>query len=184
VRGGGGVRLEIALVAVLAGGCASGKDVVPETRDVHADTTAGGGPGAGAGAGGGAGAGTAGSGGAAGGYDYVARRPRAIVALAEGRGLSREVAVMATDRVADQMETCSEDLLHKGQLVRGAARVVVKIAPDGTLSGMAVKTSPGTAVAANAILCFIAPVKALTFPPESAAAPDRGIAFEATWDPG
>lgn len=154
----------------LAAACGGGRDVVPETRDVRSEN-----PNEGVTH--------------EGGYDYVARRPRAIVALAEGRGIDRVIAVAATDRVADQMESCAEDLAQKGQLVRGAARVAARIGDDGNLAGIAVKIAPGAAVAANAILCFIAPVKTLTFPATTpdggapAAPVDRGFALEATWEP-
>ena len=173
----------IATLALAA--CAGGRDAVPETHDVSGNGTA-----------------TADGVTAEGGYDYVARRPRAVVALAEGRGLDRAVSVAATDKVADQMEACTEDLAKRGQLVRGAARVAARIGPGGNISGIAVKVAPGAAVAANAILCFIAPVKSLVFPALGAegadagggpsvggpgtgvtGAGDRGIALEATWEP-
>ena len=118
-------------------------------------------------------------------YEYVARRPLGTVALAEGRGLSREISQRATDRVADALQRCASDLAARGKLVKGAGRVVALIAPDGNLSGLQVKVAPGTDVAANAILCFIAPIKSLTFPVADADAGNgqRGIALEAAWSP-
>ncbi|WP_394837465.1 hypothetical protein LVJ94_11205 [Pendulispora rubella] len=117
-------------------------------------------------------------------YEYVARRPLTTVGLAEGRGLPREIAQRATDSVADAMQRCGADAAAQGKWARGAARVVARIAPDGNLSGLQVsKVSPGANVAANVILCFIAPIKALTFPPADtdAGVTQRGIAFEAAW---
>lgn len=116
-------------------------------------------------------------------YEYVARRPLGSVGLAEGRGLSRAVAQRATDAVADSMQRCAADLATKGKLVHGAARVVARIGPDGYLAGLQVKVAPGADVAANAILCFIAPVKTLVFPPgdADAGASPRGLALEAAW---
>ncbi|WP_394847978.1 hypothetical protein LZC95_11000 [Pendulispora brunnea] len=117
------------------------------------------------------------------GYEYVARRALTTVGLAEGRGLSREIAQRATDSVADAMQRCGADAAAQGKWVKGAARVVARIAPDGNLSDVQVKVAPGADVAANAILCFIAPIKSLTFPPADADAgtTQRGIAFEAAW---
>ncbi len=119
------------------------------------------------------------------GYEYVARRPLGTVALAEGRGLSKEISRAATDRVADAMQRCAADLAGKGKWVRGAGRVVAWIGAGGNLSGLQVKIAPGADVAANAILCFIAPIKSLTFPPADtdAGAVQRGIALEAAWGP-
>ena len=118
-------------------------------------------------------------------YEFVARRPLGTVALAEGRGLSRDTAERATNSVADAMQRCAADLAAQRKLVKGAARVVALIAPEGNLSGLQVKVAPGADVAANAILCFIAPIKSLTFPVSDADAGSgqRGIAFEAAWSP-
>jgi len=122
-------------------------------------------------------------------YEYVARRPLGTVGLAEGRGLPRDVAQRATDSVADAMQRCAGDLAARGKLVAGAARVVALIGPDGNLGGLQVKVAPGADVTANAILCFIAPVKSLTFPTldrdagAAARAAQRGLALEAAWGP-
>jgi hypothetical protein len=112
-------------------------------------------------------------------YEYVARRPLAIVGLAEARGMSREVARAAVDRVADTLDTCATDEGKAGRLVEGAARIVAQIGADGRVEGVNVKVDPGDGVAKNAIVCFIAPVKLLTFPPTDAG--PRGIALEAMW---
>ncbi|WP_394826620.1 hypothetical protein [Pendulispora albinea] len=119
------------------------------------------------------------------GYEFVARRPLASVALAEGRGLSRDLAERATNTVADALQRCASDLVPQRKLVRGAARVVALIGADGNLTGLQVKVAPGADVAANAILCFIAPIKSLTFPASNpdAGSLQRGIALEAAWGP-
>lgn len=122
------------------------------------------------------------------GYEYVARRPLGTVGLAEARGLPRALAEGATDAVADTMQRCLADRLREDRMVQGAARVVARIEDDGNVSGVNVTVSPGADVAANAILCFIAPIKSLTFPPAAAgargaASARRGLAFEAAWTP-
>jgi hypothetical protein len=116
------------------------------------------------------------------GYEYVARRKLGTVALAEGRGLPKEVAGRAVDALADRLQACAADLAKSGQLVRGATRVVAAIEPDGTVNGLNVKVSQGKAAAANAILCVISPLRALTFPVQDGDAGARGIAIEATWE--
>ena len=154
------------VLALLLCGCGAGRDVSTESRDVR-----------------GVDPGAAPAAAAKDAYEYVAKRPLGTVALAEGRGLSKEISQAATDRVADAMQRCGAALAAKGKWVRGAGRVVALIGPDGNLSGLQVKIAPGADVAANAILCFIAPIKSLTFPPADGdgGAVQRGIALEAAW---
>jgi hypothetical protein len=113
------------------------------------------------------------------GYDYVAKRPLAVVALAEARGLDPAVARAAVDRLADSLDTCATEQGRQGRLVDGAARIAVQIDDVGNIAGSTVKIDPGPGVAENAALCFVAPVKMLTFPPADAGA--RGFAVEAIW---
>jgi hypothetical protein len=113
------------------------------------------------------------------GYDYVARRPLAVVALAEARGLDPVVARAAIDRLADALDTCATQEGHKGTLVNGAARVVVQIDGDGRVAGTSVRIDPGAGVAQSAVVCLVAPAKMLAFPPADAGA--RGMAVEALW---
>jgi hypothetical protein len=113
------------------------------------------------------------------GYDYVARRPLGVVGLAEARGLEPQLAKAIVDRLADELDACATDQGSKGTLVDGAARVAVQIDGDGNIVGTNVRFDPGPGVAENAVLCFVAPVKRLTFPPADAGA--RGFAVEALW---
>lgn len=113
------------------------------------------------------------------GYDYVARRPLAVVALAEARGIEPLVAKAAIDRIADALDTCATDEGRKGTLVKGAARVVAEIDDMGRVSGTSVRIDPGTGVAQNAVVCLVAPIKMLGFPAADAGA--RGMAIEALW---
>ncbi len=149
-----------AALALLFAACAGGqgRDVVDESRDVVAD------------------------GGAAvaeRGYEYVARRPLAVVALAEARGLEPGLARAAIDRLADRLDACVTEQNRKGSPVDGAARIVVHIDPAGNVSPSTVRVDPGAGGAASAVLCLVAPLKLLPFP----AAPDdaRGMAIEAIW---
>ncbi|HEY5243704.1 MAG TPA: hypothetical protein VIJ22_19620 [Polyangiaceae bacterium] len=158
MRAFGGALSVLLLSCAGAGG--EGHDVVPPSHDVQvrgADATN---P-------------------SAQGYDYVAKRPLAVVALAEARGLDVAVAHAAVDRLADSLDTCATDQGHQGRLVDGAARVAVQIDDSGNITGSIVKIDPGPGVAENAALCFVAPVKMLTFPPADAGA--RGFAVEAIW---
>jgi hypothetical protein len=156
----------VAVVLLGAGGsCAGGAgegghDVVPESRDVRVTE------------------GASADGGASG-YEYIARRPLAVVALAEARGIDGVVARAAIERLADGLDTCSTTEGSKGTLVNGAARVVAQIAPDGTVAQTSLRVDPGAGVLQNAVLCLVAPMKMLAFPPSDAGA--RGIAIEALW---
>lgn len=156
VRRGVVIAASCAAVAACGGG---GRDVVPESRDVVADTRA--------------------SPQGVQGYEYVARRPLAVVALAEARGLESITAHAAVDRLADRLDACITDLARAGGSVEGAARVVAKIDPSGSVAATQVRVDPGAASASNAVVCLVAPLKLLTFP--AAEAEGRGIAIEAIW---
>ena len=151
------------LLCACAGG--EGHDAVPESHDVVVTNA---GP-----------AGPAGAPAGEQGYDYVARRPLGVVALAEARGLDPLVARAAIDHLADALDTCATEEGRKGTLVNGAARVVVQIDGDGRVAGTSVRIDPGTGVAQNAVVCLVAPAKMLAFPPADAGA--RGMAIEALW---
>jgi len=154
-----------AAVAVALTGCASagggGRDVVPESHDVQ---VADAGPPA-----------------SSQGYDYVAKRAQAIVALAEARGIDQDVARAAVDRVADALDACASEQGRRGTLTKGAARVVAQIDERGLVSGTNVKIDPGPGVVTTAVACFVAPMKMLVFPPIDAGTLPRGIAVEALW---
>jgi hypothetical protein len=113
------------------------------------------------------------------GYDYVARRPLAVVALAEARGIDPAVARLAVDRLADALDACATDRSRSGA-PDGAARVVAQIDPNGTIAGTSLRVDPGSGVAESAALCLVAPLRMLTFPPVDAGG-TRGIAVEALW---
>jgi hypothetical protein len=147
-----------ALVAC-GGGADTGRDVVPASRDVVADTPA---PAQGAQ-----------------GYEYVARRPLAVVALAEARGIESVTARAAVDRLADRLDACITDEARKGGPVEGAARVVARVDATGAVAATQVRVDPGASSASNAVVCLVAPMKLLVFPP--ATADGRGIAIEAIW---
>jgi hypothetical protein len=116
------------------------------------------------------------------GYEYVARRPLAVVALAEARGIAPDVARSTIDRLADQLDACATEQAQRGAPTEGAARVVAPIESNGTVGVPSVRIDPGVGgvgVAQSAIVCFVAPVRLLTFPSADAGA--RGIAVEALW---
>jgi hypothetical protein len=113
------------------------------------------------------------------GYDYVAHRPLAIVALAESRGLDEGTARAAVNALAETLDACTAREARNGTPARGAARVVAQIAADGSVAQTTVRVEPGGAVMENAVLCLLAPVKMLSFPAVDAGA--RGVAIEALW---
>jgi hypothetical protein len=116
------------------------------------------------------------------GYEYVARRPLAVVALAEARGIEATVAGAAVERLADALQTCVAAHSRMAGSLRGAARVVARVADDGTLTGTSLRIDPGSGGGADiAVLCLVAPADLLVFPPADAGM--RGIAVEALWGP-
>jgi hypothetical protein len=150
--------LTAALVAC-AGSGGEGHDVVPQSHDVQV---------------------TGAQGGASGqGYEYVAKRPLGVVALAEARGLDAAEARAAIDRLADALDTCATEEGRKGSLVDGAARVVVQINDQGAVGATSVKVDPKPGAAQNAVVCLVAPLRMLSFGPSDAGA--RGFAVEALW---
>ena len=152
----------LAAFAVLASlSCAGGAggDVIPASHDVVATTPA---PAQGAQ-----------------GYEYVARRPLAVVALAEARGIESITARAAVERLADRLDACITDEARKGGPVEGAARVVAQIDATGAVAATQVRIDPGAGSASNAVVCLVAPMKLLTFPPGTG--DSRGIAIEALW---
>ena len=114
-------------------------------------------------------------------YLYVARRPHGVVALADARHMEEAFTRSLVEQLADELERCSASLESQGQLVEGAARVAVVSGPQGT-PALAVRLSPGDDVAHNALLCFIAPIRAKRLPPRGPTT-TPGLALEATWGP-
>ncbi len=144
--------------------CGGGRDVVPESHDVqeaHGREDKG-----------------------AAGYEYVAKRPLGVVAVAEARGLAPDVIRGVADRLANSLDVCATRLAAEGRLVPAAARVAAHIDRDGSLVGVALTLTPGPGPTANALLCFVSPFKLVRFPAadvDAASAASRGIALEASW---
>ena len=146
-------------------GCPTpGRDVVPDSRDVRGDADgvdAGARPPADA-------------------YTYVARRPHGAVGLVGAHFMSDADAQRIVDRVADDLESCARRVEQRGALVEGALQLVAVTGSRGTAEISDVRFAPGGPVAANALECIIAPLRATTFP----AATKSGVpavAIEATW---
>jgi hypothetical protein len=154
-------RLLARFILVFVAGCSpSPRDVVPESRDVRVTPDAGA-PGES--------------------YVHVARRSHGVVALAEARHLEAADARTIVEKLADELERCTAGLEARGLLVEGAVRVVAIAGPDGT-PALNVRLAPGDAVAQNALLCIIAPVRATPLPPPTPSG-TPGLAIEATWGP-
>jgi hypothetical protein len=158
-----GGRTSLALLALAAGigACASGgaRDTVPESHDVRVLD--------------------AGAPAAQGDYEYVARRPLAIVGLVGERNMDLETAKRIVDRTADLLDACATGQAQKGQPHEGAARVVVQVNEQGVVEGMNVKYDPGSGVPESAGVCLLSPLQMMTFPP--AAGDKRKFALEALW---
>ncbi len=116
----------------------------------------------------------------AGGSEYGSARPLAIVALAEARNVPADLAHAAIDRLADRLDVCATEQGTRGKLGSGAARVVAILGKDGTVSTTKLDLDADDGGASTAILCFVAPLKELAFPPTASDA-QRGLAIEAMW---
>lgn len=122
--------------------------------------------------------------GATAGYEYIAKRPLGVVAVAESRGLSPEVVRGVADRLANSLDVCATRLASEGRLVPAAARVAAHIDRDGAPMELALTLTPGPGPTANALLCFVSPFKLVRFPAAADDASMRGIALEASWGLG
>lgn len=108
-------------------------------------------------------------------YVYVARRPHGVVALAEARDMSEEESHAIIEKLANDLEGCATRLEAERTLVEGAARIVVVAQPSGP-PALNVKLAPGGEVAQNALMCLVAPIRALPLT-------KGGLAIESTWGP-
>jgi len=154
----------VAAAFVLAGCPTPGRDVVPESHDVRGDAVD-------------AGAGARAPEGA---YTYVARRPHAAVGLVGAHFMSDADAQHIVDRVADDLESCARRVEQRGELVEGALQLVAVTGSRGTAEISDVRFAPGGPVAANALECIIAPLRASAFPAAMKAGVPA-VAIEATW---
>jgi hypothetical protein len=116
------------------------------------------------------------------GYEYVARRRSAVVALAEARGIEAGSARRAIERLADAVDACTSLSARGDRGVAGAARVVVQVGADGTVDQASLRVDPqagATGALETAAFCLLAPIKSLVLPPTDAGT--RGMAIEALW---
>lgn len=149
-------------VALACWSCsASARDVVPASRDEVVDVSM--------------------SARSSGGYDYIARGPLAVVALAEARGIAAAAAHAAVDRLASALDICVRNRGRQSDPIHGAARVIAQVTPDGTVAATSLRIDPGSAPVDIAVICLLAPTRMLTFGPTDAGT--RGLAIEAIWGP-
>jgi len=115
------------------------------------------------------------------GYVYVARREHVSIGLAEAREIGPEDANRLVDQLSDRFEACAVKLEGQGLFASGAGRLVVLIDERGHVIGTDAKLAPGSDVAGAALLCLLAPARALGYPPGRGSR--RGFAVEAKWEP-
>lgn len=116
------------------------------------------------------------------GYEYVVKKPHAVLALAEARGVERENARRASERLADALEACLAKLEQQRPLTPGAVRIVAPIDVGGAVGQPLVRVSSGGDAATVALLCVVAPLRMQLFP-AGIDAGSRGMAFEIAWPP-
>jgi hypothetical protein len=160
-----GLALAACPHAVVSLGCSPSRDVIPESRDVRGASSA-----------------DATAPAQKDGYVFVARRPHGAVGLVGARAMSDDDAHRLVDRIADDLEACARRLEARSGLVEGALQLVAITGPHGNAEITDVRFAPGGPVAANALECIVAPLRASPFP----AGTDAGVpalALEATWAP-
>lgn len=142
------------------------RDVVPESHDVRGDVADAGpppredqGP-----------------------YRYVTRRPHAAVGLVGAHFMSDADAQRIVERIADDLEACARRVEQRGELAAGAAQLVAVTGSRGTAEVTDLRLAPGGPVAANALECIVAPLRATTLPAANKAGVPA-LAIEATWGP-
>jgi hypothetical protein len=158
-------RLACACTLFTLAGCPpSGRDVVPETHDVRgAAPDASASPSKEP-------------------YTYVARRPHGAVGLVGAHFMSDADAQRIVDRIADDLESCARVVEQRGDLVEGAVQLVAVTGSRGTGEVTDIRLAPGGPVAANALECILAPLRASTLPAATKAGVPA-LAIEATWGP-
>lgn len=154
--------LALALALVLVGCPSPGRDVVPETHDVRGEAPDAAAPPRSEG------------------YTYVARRPHGAVGLVGAHFMTDADAQRIVDRVADDLESCARRLEQRKELVEGALQLVAVTGSRGTAEITDVRFAPGGPVAANALECIVAPLRASAFPAATKAGVPA-VAIEATW---
>jgi hypothetical protein len=160
------IALGGAFALALAACPTAGRDVATDARDVRVTETDGSAPVQARGDG----------------YVFVARRPHGAVGLVGTHFVNDDEARRLVDRVADELESCARRLDAAGTLVEGATSLVVVTGTRGNAEISDIRFAPGGAVAANALECIVAPLRASPFPSGT----DAGIpavALEATWAP-
>jgi len=159
-----GFALALALGLAASACPAPARDVVPETHDVHGDVADAASP----------------ARPEQSPYAYVARRPHAAVGLVGAHFMSDADAARVVDRVADDLEACARRVEQRGDLVEGAVQLVAVTGSRGTAEVTDLRLAPGGPVAANALECIVAPLRATTLPAASKAGVPA-LAIEATW---
>ncbi len=114
------------------------------------------------------------------GYVYVARRLHVTVGLAEAREMDPTEANRVIDSLAESFETCAAKLDAEKKLGPGAGRLIVLVDEKGHVTATDAKLAPGSEVAEAALLCLVAPARALAYPPGKGTR--RGMAVEAMWE--
>jgi len=147
-------RLALALLWLVLGGCAASgpHDVLDGTN--HEVVVDAGAPRGGA-------------------YAYVARRALVAVGLADAKGLKDEDSHHVVDRLADEASACFK---QRPRLEPGATRITLPIDEGGTTGAPETTFSPATS-AAIGMVCLLAPLRLMTFPPGAS----RSITIEAAW---
>ena len=114
------------------------------------------------------------------GYAYVARRAHGAVGLVGAHFMTDADAHRIVDRIADELESCAQRLEPRGELVEGAIQLVAITGSRGTAEVTDIRFAPGGPVAANALACIVAPLRASAFPTATTAGVPA-VAIEATW---
>jgi hypothetical protein len=158
-------RILCSLLLALEACSPPARDTVPDTRDVRVTPDAG-----------------AGATPSKDGYAYVVRRPHGAVGLVGAHFMSDADARRVVDHIADDLETCARRLEQRGDLVEGAVQLVAFTGSRGSAEVSDIRFAPGGPVAANALECIVAPLRATAFPAVTPAGLPA-VAIEATWAP-
>jgi hypothetical protein len=156
------ISFVLACAMSVAYACSPSRDTVPETKDVHVVAGA--------------------DAGASATYRFVARRPHGAIGIAGTKNIGDDDARRFVEHLADELEACATRLQETGSLVLGAARMVVASGAKGNAEIGDTELQPGSGIAANALLCIVAPARATPFP-SAGSAGIPAILIEATWSP-
>lgn len=115
-------------------------------------------------------------------YERLLTRTHATFGLAEARGIDANRLDEVLEAIANGFETCAQSAQREGWLERAALRLIVAVDAHGQVSGVDARLDDPQRGGKAALVCLVAPVKALNFGAREGTV-RRGLALEVLFGP-